>query len=132
MKTDLPFDPCPGEQVLRAGNRRQRARQRVQQREVAGEGHRAGHLPLWDIDVAGYYNIRQGYPFPQGILTPNRPNQGGQTTVSLGRMGEVRLDKFQNADIRIGQSFTFGPARVSPSLDIFNVGNVNTIFGSSP
>ena len=86
-------------------------------------------LPLWDIDIAGFYNIRQGYPFPQGILTPNRANSGGQTTVLLDRMGEVRLDNFQNADFRIGRSFSFGTTKISPSLDIFNVGNVNTVLG---
>jgi carboxypeptidase family protein/TonB-dependent receptor-like protein len=86
-------------------------------------------LPLWDIDVAGFYNIRQGYPFPQGILTPNRANQAGQTTVLLERMGEIRLDNFQNADIRIGRTFGFGTTRISPSLDIFNIGNVNTVLG---
>jgi hypothetical protein len=85
--------------------------------------------PLWDIDVAAFYNIRQGYPFPQGILTPNRANQAGQSTVLLDRIGEVRLDTFQNADIRVGRSFTFGRARVSPSLDIFNIANTNTVLG---
>jgi hypothetical protein len=85
--------------------------------------------PLWNIDVAGYYSFRQGYPFPQGILTPNRANQGGQTTVLLERMGEVRLDNFQSGDLRIGRDFTFGRARLSPSLDIFNIGNVNTVQG---
>jgi hypothetical protein len=85
--------------------------------------------PLWDIDIAGYYNIRQGYPFPQGILTPNRANQAGQTTVLLERMGDVRLDNFQNADLRFSRSFTFGRARLVPSLDVFNLGNVNTVLG---
>jgi hypothetical protein len=85
--------------------------------------------PFWNIDIAGFYNIRQGYPFPQGILTPNRANQAGTTTVLLERMGEVRLDNFQNADLRIGRSFEFGRVRLSPSLDIFNIGNVNTVLG---
>jgi hypothetical protein len=85
--------------------------------------------PLWDIDIAGAYMLRQGNPFPQGILTPNRANQGGQTTVLLERVGEVRLDNFQNADLRIGKSFNFGRARLSPSLDIFNIGNTNTVLG---
>jgi hypothetical protein len=86
-------------------------------------------LPLWDIDIAGFYSIRQGYPFPQGILTPNRANGAGQTTVLLERMGETRLENFQNADFRIGRNFTFGRVRLSPSLDIFNIGNVNTVLG---
>jgi hypothetical protein len=85
--------------------------------------------PLWAIDIAGYYSIRQGYPFPQGILTPNRANQGGQTTVLLERMGEVRLDTFQTADLRIGRDVTMGRMRLSPSLDIFNIANVNTVQG---
>ena len=41
----------------------------------------------------------------------------------------MRLDNFQNADIRIGRSFTMGRAKLSPSLDIFNIGNVNTVLG---
>jgi hypothetical protein len=86
-------------------------------------------LPLWDIDVAGFYSIRQGYPFPQGIQTPNRAGGAGQTIVLLDRLGETRLDNLQNADIRIGRTFTFGQARISPSLDIFNIGNVNTVLG---
>jgi hypothetical protein len=44
-------------------------------------------------------------------------------------MGEVRLDNFQSGDLRIGRDFTFGRARLSPSLDIFNIGNVNTVQG---
>jgi hypothetical protein len=86
-------------------------------------------MPWYDIDVAGSYSIRQGYPFPAGILTPNRLNQAGQTTVLLERMGEVRMPNLQSADVRIGRNFTFGTSRVSPSLDIFNIGNVNTVLG---
>jgi hypothetical protein len=86
-------------------------------------------LPLWDIDVAGFYNIRQGYPFPQTILSPNRANQAGQVMVLLDRIGDVRLPTFQNADFRIGRTFAFRTVRLSPSLDIFNVGNVNTVLG---
>jgi hypothetical protein len=86
-------------------------------------------LPLWDIDVAGFYSIRQGYPFPQGIQTPNRAGGAGQTIVLLDRLGETRLDNLQNADIRIGRTFNFGRTRISPSFDIFNIGNVNTVLG---
>jgi hypothetical protein len=30
---------------------------------------------------------------------------------------------------RIGRPFTMGRAKLSPSLDIFNIGNVNTVLG---
>jgi Carboxypeptidase regulatory-like domain/TonB-dependent Receptor Plug Domain len=86
-------------------------------------------LPLWDIDVAAFYNIRQGYPFPQGILSPNRANTAGQVFTLLEPIGDVRLEKFQNADLRIGRTFHMRTARISPSLDIFNIGNSNTVLG---
>ena len=47
----------------------------------------------------------------------------------IKRIGDVRLDNFQNADLRIGRTFTFGATRIAPSLDIFNLGNVNTVLG---
>ena len=50
-------------------------------------------LPWFDINLSGYYNARQGYPFPQAVRTP----------------------------------FTFGTVRISPSMDVFNLGNVNTV-----
>jgi hypothetical protein len=84
---------------------------------------------LWDIDVAAFYNIRQGYPFPQGILSPNRANTAGQVFTLLEPIGDVRLEKFQNADLRIGRTFHVRTACISPSLDIFNIGNSNTVLG---
>lgn len=81
----------------------------------------------YDINLAGFYNARQGYPFPQAVRTPNRANQAGTEDVLLGRMGEARLDTLQTLDIRVDKTFRLGAAQLRPSMDIFNVGNVNTI-----
>jgi hypothetical protein len=42
-------------------------------------------------------------------------------------MGDVRLDNAYTLDLRVDKAFTFGPARVTPSMDIFNLTNVNTV-----
>lgn len=84
-------------------------------------------IPLWDISVAGFYQARQGYPFPQAVRVASRPNRGGTIDVFLDPLGEVRHPNLQYGDLRIEKAFTFGTAKVTPGLDIFNVGNVNTV-----
>jgi hypothetical protein len=83
--------------------------------------------PLWDLNLAGAYNGRQGYPFPQSILTPNKANGGGTSQVLLDPLGDVRLETLQTIDLRIDRAMTFGQVRLIPSLDIFNLLNTNTI-----
>ncbi len=84
-------------------------------------------LPWWDINVAGVYNARQGYPFPQRILTPSRPNRAGTTTVLLDPLGDVRHPNFQTLDLRIDKAFKFNRLTLIPSMDVFNLFNANTI-----
>jgi hypothetical protein len=84
-------------------------------------------LPWYDINLAGNYNGRQRYPFPQAILTPSRANRAGTANVLLDTLGDVRLPNFHLFDLRIDKAFTFGTTRVVPSMDIFNVFNSNTV-----
>jgi hypothetical protein len=81
----------------------------------------------WDINVSGFYNARQGYPFEQFILTPSRPNNGGQASVLLDPVGDNRLPTFQNVDFHVERPLKFANAHIVPSMDIFNLGNFNTI-----
>jgi len=84
-------------------------------------------LPWWDINLSGFYNARQGYPFPATIQTPSRANRAGRATVLLDAMGDNRLPNLQTIDFRIDKPFTFGTVRIIPSMDIFNLGNVATV-----
>jgi hypothetical protein len=79
------------------------------------------------VNVSAFYNSRQGYPFEPSILTPTRPNNGGQATVLLDAVGENRLPNFQNIDFHVERPITFMSAHLVPSLDLFNVGNFNTV-----
>jgi hypothetical protein len=84
-------------------------------------------LPWWDIGVAGFYNLRQGYPFPRAIRTPSRANRAGIADVLLAPMGEERLPNLYTLDFRVDKTFSVGTMRVVPSMDIFNLTNVNTV-----
>ena len=81
----------------------------------------------WAVNVSAFYNARQGYPFERFVLTPTRPNNGGQASVLLDAVGENRLPNFQNVDFHVERPITFMNAHLVPSLDVFNVGNFNTI-----
>jgi hypothetical protein len=80
----------------------------------------------WELNVATFYQARQGYPFPQALRV-TRANRGGTIDVMLDPMGEVRHPTLHYADFRIERAFKLGDRRFIPSVDIFNVGNVNTI-----
>jgi hypothetical protein len=84
-------------------------------------------LPWYDIGLAGNLNYRQGYPFPQSILSPNRANQAGQIQILLDPLGDVRLPNVYTVDFRVDNTFTFRTVKVVPSMDVFNVTNENTI-----
>jgi hypothetical protein len=79
------------------------------------------------INLAINYNGRQGYPLAPSVQTPNRANSAGQVLVLLDPLGDVRLPALQTVDIRIDRSFTFGRAQLRPTMDVFNLGNVNTV-----
>jgi hypothetical protein len=84
-------------------------------------------LPLWDINLAGNISSRQGYPFPQAVRVATRANRATTVDVLLDPMGETRLPNFSLVDFRIDRAFTFGNARIIPSMDVFNLMNANTV-----
>ncbi|HYT69550.1 MAG TPA: carboxypeptidase regulatory-like domain-containing protein [Vicinamibacterales bacterium] len=81
----------------------------------------------YSVNVSAFYNAREGYPFEPFILTPTRSNNGGQASVLLDPVGENRLPNFQNVDFHVERPISFLSTHLVPSLDIFNVGNFNTI-----
>src|SRR6185436_7045216 len=81
----------------------------------------------WQINLAVNYLGRQGFPFPQAILSPARANGAGTANVLLDPLGEVRLDSTQTFDFRVDKTIHFGSASIVPSIDIFNLSNANTV-----
>jgi hypothetical protein len=80
-----------------------------------------------DVNLAGFYNGRQGYPFPQSVQTPNRGNGFGQAQVLLDPLGDVRHANLHMIDFRIDKVFRFGSRSLTPTFEIFNLTNNNTV-----
>ena len=91
------------------------------------------HSLRYGINVSGFYNARQGYPFPQSILTPSRANRAGTIQVLIVPLGDNRLDTFQNLDFRVEKVVNlYRTARANLSFDVFNVFNGNTALSIQP
>ena len=86
-------------------------------------------LPWQEIGIAASYNGRSGYPGPKGILSPTRANGAGTATVYLAPLGDQRLPKFHNLDLRIDKAIKYRSAKVTVSADVFNALNGDTIQG---
>jgi hypothetical protein len=81
----------------------------------------------WDINTAISYLGRQGFPFPQSILSPARANGIGTVQVLLDPLGDVRLDNLHTFDFRIDRPFRFGSMSIVPAMDVFNLTNTGTV-----
>jgi hypothetical protein len=79
------------------------------------------------IDLAANYLGRQGFPFPQSVLSPNRANGAGQIQVHLDPLGENRYDALHTVDLRASRNFSFRTVTIIPALDVFNLTNTNTV-----
>jgi hypothetical protein len=79
------------------------------------------------VNVSAFYNARQGYPQEISVQTPSRVNGVAQVDVLLNPVGETRLPNYQNVDFHVERAVRVGTTRFVPSLDVFNVGNFNTI-----
>ncbi len=85
------------------------------------------YVAPWDINLGAFYNARQGYLFPQRVLSPNRPGAAGTTQLYFDGWGESRYDTLQTIDMRVSKRFVFGRRSIEGSFDVFNLGNVNTV-----
>ena len=80
------------------------------------------------VNLSAFYNARQGYPWQPAVqVLTSLPNGGGQPTMILDPIGDVRLPNFQNLDLHVERPISFGNTHFVPSMDIFNVTNNNTI-----
>jgi hypothetical protein len=81
----------------------------------------------WEFNLAANFQIRQGYPYPQAVITGSRANRAGTATVLLEPLGQTRFDNFSILDFRVDRQFEFGTTRIIPSLDVFNATNGNSV-----
>jgi carboxypeptidase family protein/TonB-dependent receptor-like protein len=84
-------------------------------------------LPLWDINLSGNMQFRQGYPYPKALTVTNRGNGLADMRYILENMGDTRHPNVVYGDLSVSRSFNFGQVRVVPEMAVFNLGNVNTV-----
>jgi len=80
-----------------------------------------------DVNVSAFYNARQGYIFEPFVRQAARTNGGGTADVLLDPVGDNRLPTYQNLDFHVERPVKLGTARIIPSMDVFNLGNMNTV-----
>lgn len=81
----------------------------------------------WDINIGATYNARDGYVFPQRVLSPNRTGAAGAANLYLEGFGEKRYDPMHMLNLRVAKRVAFGRRSVEASFDVFNVTNANTV-----
>jgi hypothetical protein len=92
----------------------------------------SGRVQLpYDLNIAANYLGRQGFPFPQAIITPDRANGAGTAQVLLDPIGEVRYDNLHTIDLRIDRTFVIRSFRIVGSFDVFNATNANTVLAAN-
>ena len=85
----------------------------------------------WAVNLAANYLSRQGFPFPQSVLSPNRANGAGQIQVHLDPLGDTRYDNMHSVDLRLDRSFRFGTVTLIPAIDVFNLTNTSTVIAQN-
>jgi hypothetical protein len=81
----------------------------------------------WGINVAGTLNARQGFPFIPNILSPNRPNGLGTVRVMVEPYATSRYDNLVLVDLKAEKRITLNKLTMNASVDVFNLGNANTV-----
>jgi hypothetical protein len=80
----------------------------------------------WDINIGANVMARQGYPAPQRATVTGM--RGGNPTVVLDEMGDIRFDNVYQLDLRIAKDFRFfDRLGITLSADVFNATNERTV-----
>ena len=117
---------CPGEQIYAPESAGSGIGNVFQNSKWLMKVNGRVQLP-YAIDLAANYLGRQGFPFPQSVLSPNRANGTGQVQVHLDPLGENRYDGLHTVDLRASRNFTFNTVTLVPAIDVFNLTNTNTV-----
>jgi hypothetical protein len=88
-----------------------------------------GYQLPYAVKLSATADMRQGYPFLQGINIASRPNRAPAIAVLLDPLGEVRLPNLVTVDFRLDKAFSVRGVRLLPSFDMFNLFNTNTVMG---
>jgi hypothetical protein len=94
-------------------------------------------IPKIDVVLSGTFQSQPGIPLAANYAVPNsvvapilgRPlsNNAQFVTVNLLKPGEVRAERDNRLDVRVGKILRFGGQRANISLDVYNLLNLDTV-----
>jgi hypothetical protein len=83
-------------------------------------------LPL-GFAVSGAFAGRQGFPVQYYVTVFPNDTKGSQLSILTSPVGAYRLPNVYQLDLRLQNTFTVGPVSVTPSFNVFNAANANTV-----
>jgi hypothetical protein len=90
------------------------------------------YLAPYDISVSGSFILNDGYPYQSQYAVTRTVFPAltrSSQTVRLTERGDERLPDVRMIDLRVSRTFRFGERRVTPLVELFNLGNADTIIG---
>jgi len=85
------------------------------------------YLLPWGFNVSGFLNTRQGFILIKTIQSPTRTGSLGRVNVPIVKYGEERYPNMTMVDMRVEKWFKLRQTQIALSVDIFNLGNANTV-----
>ena len=79
------------------------------------------------FSVSGAFSGRQGFPQQYLVRVIPHDTLGNQFFVLTSPVGSYRLPNVYELDLRLANTFAIGPVSVTPSLNVFNAANGNTV-----
>ena len=104
--------------------------------EVAGS---TGVGSAWTFSLSGLYQLplgfavsgafagRQGFPLQYYVLVAPNDTVGNRISILTSPVGSYRLPDVYEVDLRIQDTFPVGPVSVTPSFNVYNAANANTV-----
>ncbi len=83
-------------------------------------------LPL-GFAVSGAFSGRQGFPMQYYVKIIPHDTLGNPILVLTSPVGSYRLPNVYELDLRLANTFAIGPVSVTPSFNVFNATNANTV-----
>ena len=87
-------------------------------------------LPL-GFSVSGAFTGRQGFPQQYLVRIVPHDTVGNPILVLTSPVGTYRLPNVYELDLRLANTFTIGPVSVTPSFNVFNATNANTVLAAA-
>ena len=104
--------------------------------QVAG---RTGVASAWTFSLSGLYQLplglavsgafagRQGFPLQYFVLVAPNDAIGNRIAILTSPVGSYRLPDVYEVDLRLQETFSVGPVSVTPSFNVYNAANANTV-----